>query len=242
MRAFVRDERDLDLSLRYALLVYGNDERAYVTVHPVGRVKNRLQIGAGTPASRAALAGLSRSISNAATMSGFLPANLLYLSPRVMSWWCPPVERRVWFEVNEALDKGRIGERSARVPHPGLVFTVTARNWFVHAVAGDARPAPETTLRRAPYFNVWSTGRICTGNVKLPESMSPAVTADYERAFFDSRFTHPNDPKGLTNYKGGAFQLWIDLLDGRHATFPEASLTPARTTLAELVQKLETEK
>lgn len=241
MLTHVHDEGDLDLGIRYALLVYTDENggNAYVTAHPVGKVKNRLQIGAGVPASRAALSELAHTINAVTATAGFLPDGLLYLSPRTLAWWCPPANRRVWFKCEEAIDKAKIGTRSAVVPHPGLVFTVTAEDWYVHAVKGAARPGPDTALLRAPYFNVWRHGGICTGNVKLPKAMTPDVTRDYERAFFDSRFTHPNDPQGLTRYKGGAWQLWRELLDGRHKTFPEAALAGAGLTLAEHIKKLE---
>jgi hypothetical protein len=54
---------------------------------------------------------------------------------------------------------------------------------------------------------VYAGGRICTGNVKLPPAIEASAIADYEDAFFRTRFTHPNR-EGATTYKGGMTMLW----------------------------------
>jgi hypothetical protein len=71
-----------------------------------------------------------------------------------------------------------------------------------------------TPLWRAPYFNVWGEGEICTGNVRLPDSLSPQSLEVYERAFFDSEFTHPNLRGGekLIHHSDGPYGWWAGLL------------------------------
>ena len=230
-----------DLHLAAAVLIYGDGKSgAYATVHAVEGEGKKLRLEAGRPATRAACAGLARTLGEAATLSGFTPPALLYLGTQTIAWWRAPCRSRVFFAAPDDPERPGVGKRNAVVPHPGLVFAVTATGWHVAAVRGNARPGPETKLFRAPYFNVWKSGRICEGNVRLPERMSADMIADYERAFFDSNFTHPNDPRGLVKHKGGAIGFWIDMLTGRHPyVFPERVLAPLGCTLVGFVKKLE---
>lgn len=230
-----------DLRLVAAVLVYGDGKgSAYATVHAIGSQGKNLHLEAGRPATRAACANLARTLGEAATLSGFTPPALLYLGAQTIAWWRAPCRTRVFFAAVGDPQSGAIGKRNAVVPHPGLVFAVTASEWYVAAVRGTARPGPETKLFRAPYWNVWKSGRICEGNVRLPERMSANMIADYERAFFDSNFTHPNDPRGLVKHKGGAIGFWSDMLIGLHPhSFPERALSPMGCTLAAFIKKLE---
>lgn len=227
--------------LTRALLVYESEGTAFVTAHQVSVIKGRPQIGPGVPASRSALSDLADKLSAVTALSGFLPPQLLYLSPRALAWWRPAAPATMFFRC-KGKQYAEIGDRSGRTPQPALVFTVSADRWYVHAVKGPGRPDADTPLYRAPHFNVWRSGHICTGNVKLPDRLDPEILGDYESAFFGSNFTHANDPKRLTRYKGGPVRLWRDLLTGRLAAFPENSLSAAGITLADLVQKLETVK
>jgi PRTRC genetic system protein B len=175
MKTHVHASGDISTKLSSALLVYEGHDSAFVTVHAAEVIRRRVTIGPGMPATRSALAELARKLSNATAIAGFIPPQLLYMSPRVISWWRPASPARVFFappaHAND--DERRIGTRNAVTPQPDLVFAVTARDWFVWAAdvyAGAPRPAPNVKLLRAPYFNVWKDGRICTGNVKLPQT------------------------------------------------------------------------
>lgn len=235
-----------DLALSAAVLIYGdNNGSAYATVHGIERRAKDVRLDAGRPATRAACAQLAHALGEASTLAGFTPAALLYLGAQTIAWWRAPQTTRVFFAAPDDPERPGVGKRSAVVPHPGLVFAITARAWYVAAVKGGARPGPDTKLFRAPYFNVWKNGHICEGNVRLPERMAAGMIANYERAFFGSNFTHPNDPQGLVrNCKGGVVGLWTELLDGRHHhTFPERVLAPlgskAGSTLSGFIKTLE---
>jgi PRTRC genetic system protein B len=240
MKAILATADALELRLERAVLIYEDREQAWATVHNIHHGKGRPQIGPGVPADRAAISALAAKLDKAGALCGFLPERLVYLSPRAIAWWRPAQPERVWFECKEVNDKGLIGTRSAITPQPALVFTVAARAWFVHAIDTADRPGPDTQLRRAPCMNVWKSGEICAGNVKLPAQLDASVLADYETAFFGSRFTHANDPgRDLTGYTGGIYALWRDLLDGRHAAFPDGALGAKRGTLAAHLAQLE---
>jgi PRTRC genetic system protein B len=121
----------------------------------------------------------------------------------------------------------------------GLVFAVGGGKWFVYAVKGTQRPAPDTPLFRAPYFNVWADrGEICVGNVRTPGTTDHDAMEAWERSFFESRFTHPNEGFRV-RFKGGGYAFWKHLLErGAGMPFPERALYPADRTLARLVRDM----
>jgi PRTRC genetic system protein B len=230
------------LALTNAILLYQSSSKenksCFATVHrvePPRRAGERPRIQAGVPVTRSALLDTLASLS-AHDSFGFLPENLLSVGNGYMVWWSKPQERTMYFRADAPL-----GERCGVTPHPALVFATYGNNqWAVFAVKGDARPTPDTPLYQAPYFNVYSDGRICTGNVALPNASSVERIAAYEKAFFGSYFTHPNvREKGkLTRYKRGAYSLWKALLDGKEKTFPQDSLVPVDLTAGKLVENV----
>lgn len=199
------------LELSAALLLYkSNLGQVYATSHDIvdhPHINGARQIGPGMPATREALSEFAAAVLASSAYRGMVPANLLYTAPDVMAWWTPAARRRVWFK---SLDPA-IGTASADVAHPPLVFVASAAKWYVFALRDDARPGPGTRLFKAPYFNVYDNGAICTGNVDLPQARGPDAIAAYETAFFRSRFTHPNDSY-LVKFAGGASALWAQQL------------------------------
>ncbi len=232
--------------LSNAILIYRSGtavaSRHYATLHPVLNGRGGARLGAGSPATREACAGFVRALADESAFSGFIEPSMLYVAPRTVAWWRPPQPARVWFDTSKrpAGDQAaaQIGIRSGVTPHPGLVFALHDGAWFVAAVKGNQRPTPDAKLHAAPYFNVWKGGHICEGNIQRPDSVTPQTVARFERAFFESRFTHPNVSR-LVRWKGGASAFWLALLDGKHKTFPERALLPLNTTLARWLKKLE---
>lgn len=258
-RILVSSGNESQWRLDRAILLYsasgGPQHSVYATLHAVIAGKgNQPQLDAGVPATKEACADIARALGAASSLSGFTPPSLLYLGARAILWWRPPGKARMHFDtrgtaagdqVNDSAQAKIIGHRGAVTPQPGLVFGVRGKDWFVFAVAGDKRPAPATQLLRAPYFNVWSTGGICTGTTPLPKSLSPDTLDAYEEAFFGSNFTHPNirPPEKLVEWKGGAYQFWREGLDGAWGdAFPAGALIPAKLTLQALAKKLESDR
>jgi PRTRC genetic system protein B len=232
------------LRLSQAVLIYTgrNNSEAYATLHDIDRGKGGTRIGAGRPATTEACAGFIQMLASNAAFSGFIAPQILYVGAGTVAWWRPPASTRVWFNTarpaQQDQTRAHIGERTGVTPHPGLVFALAAREWYVAALKGSARPHADTPLHIAPYFNVWRGGHICEGNVRRPRKVTPETIAAFERAFFESRFTHPNMDR-LVRFKGGAGALWSALLDGKFKTFPERVLLPAGNTLAQWLKSLE---
>lgn len=227
------------LNLAKAVLVYsGANGQGYATVHDVVPTPNSPQpcLSAGIPVTRSALAALMGDLGSAECY-GFLPPNVLAVGRNHLVWWSPPQKRNVWFKSQEP-----IGARCGTTVHPGLVFAVIDGQWAIYAVKGVHRPTAACPLFQAPYFNVWESGQICTGNVSLPDLSTVEQIASYESAFFGSYFTHPNiRAKGrLTRFRGGAYALWHSLLKRPRKVFPENSLVPLRRTAGDLVHAITT--
>jgi PRTRC genetic system protein B len=239
---------DETLALRSALLLYstGDQRRAYATVHDVLKGRGGMQLGPGRPASREGLAEFANALAADAVADGWVSDRILYIGRRVTAWFELPCLQRVFFETEHEDPARNIGKRDAIVKHPTMVHALTPDGWYVWVLpAATLRPLPEAHLFRAPYFNVYADGKICEGNVLRPAKATAAALPAFKGAFFGSRFTHPNEPRGttLTRYRGGLYALWRDLLDGRITEIPTASLVRHGThTLRTAIEALESGK
>jgi PRTRC genetic system protein B len=236
-----------------AILLYQAKDRSsvYATMHDVRTHAGKPVLGAGRPATKEACAEFAKSLGASASLSGFTPQNLLFLGGRCAIWWRPPGKGSVYFNCtrgpagDQFYDKGGaklLGKRSGITPHPGLVFAVCGREWYVFAVKGAARPGRTTPLFRSPYFNVWKEGKVCTGTTPLPNRLSADALDKYEQAFFGSNFTHANikAPGKLVNFEAGPYAFWDCGLRGKwKAGFPVDVLIDRKLTLDGLASRLE---
>lgn len=222
------------VTLSSAILLYSNkDGNRYATVHPITSDKaGRSLLGAGRPVCRETLLTAMRELDrNATPKAEFLPAKVLGVVSGAVTWWCPPTMRRVFFKCQE------IGNRSAIVPHPGLVFQAAKNAFRVFAVKSQVRPERDTPLFEPPYFNTWNGGQICIGTANVPREMSVSSIDGWEAGFFDSAFTHPNQGSKRVQYEMGGFGFWRDMLDGKFGeVFPEDVLVATPWTTETLVK------
>ncbi len=223
-------------SERHGVSSYGYGcKRAFATLHPVREdAKGSKVIGAGTLVSHQALAEVVEQLAPERGLN-FLPAEVLAACATGLVWWRRPAPAKVWFNTQD-----KLGQRNGTTPQPGLVFAATATGWWVWAIKGDERPVPQTPLYQAPYYNVNAEGSICTGNADVPEGLGVEAIAQYEAAFWGSRFTHPNihDRRRLCAWPGGAEKLWLSMLAGRRRSFPEQALVEVKLDLAGAISKV----
>lgn len=231
---------ETSIVLTQAILVYSKEgpsnfssrsDALYATLHPVENfgteAKPNFQLAAGRPLTREALLAMFEELAKKHSLNtDILPENVLSISADHMVWWLPAGERNVFFNTNE------LGKRSAKVPHPALMFAVAKGQWYVFALAANARPTAETVLQFAPYFNVYDSCAICTGSARVPRGISASATGEWEKAFFDSEFTHINGSQKKATHPRGEYALWKELLDGFYKMFPVEYLTPTKFTLA----------
>ncbi len=217
--------------LQQAVLIYST----FVTIHDVANKGNTLEIKPGTLATSEALrTALQHLMPEQDASSDFIPDTLLAKGVGYMVWWVKPARRTVWFKCQEMGP-----EQSGEVPNPGLIMAVTPSSWQLWAVKGASRPNLGTKLYQAPYFNVYSTGSLCTGSIEMPRDTDFFNSSKWEQAFFGSFFTHPNvhESGGLIK-KGSCYRFWLDMLAGKYKTFPSQQLVDRETTLADVLAHL----
>jgi PRTRC genetic system protein B len=224
--------------LAAAILLYKNGKEInFVSVHGIEYINDDMSkpfIGAGQPASKAALSQLAQDlIPGLATKRTVFPANVLSHDFEHLAWFVPPAAKQLWFNKDELG-----GKVSAKVDLPGLVFFVGHQGWFVFAVNSKERPTADTPLYVSPFLNVWAGGKICTGNIDVPKMSSPTSYEAFEDAFFRSYFTHINihGKDQLVKYPGGPYKLWKKLIDGSIKKFPIKALVPFGKTVGEFLE------
>jgi len=105
----------------------------------------------------------------------------------------------------------------------------------VRALATTSRPAPDTPLKIAPYWNTDSRGLVCAGSMRMPESCDIASIPAWQNAYFQSEFTHAAGAVRLTSHPGGFIALWKGLAGRKR--FPVQHLIDAGETLQEFVAR-----
>ena len=160
-----------------------------------------------------------------------LPDNVLVRTPDTLVWWRPAQRRKMFFRNDDEL-----GGVSGRVfPQPPLVFRATHRELSIRALASNARPTGATALHVAPYYNVNIDGVVCQGTMRAPDEFTVASMAQWERAFFESEFTHIYGSGHFTCHAGGVASLWRSLAG--KSTFPAGSLSASGKTLAQFAEE-----
>ncbi|MCA8079949.1 PRTRC system protein B [Burkholderia cepacia] len=219
------------LELDSALLLYRNstDTRVYVTRHAARVVDGMPTLLAGEPVTERQLAAFTAAAAKHAGQHGFVHERVIFAGSGVVAWWMPAGVRHVWFKSDKPL-----GTRAGPTHQPALLFIAQGDSRHVFALAENARPQRGTALFQAPYFNVYSSGSVCTGNVEIAKQPNAADVEHYEEEFFRSRFTHPNAAKLI---QGGSIStLWRQLLDG--AEFPTERLVAVDLTVESAIQRL----
>ena len=218
--------------LAKAILLYSDGQEAFATVH---EPKNSPDGGApyldaGEPLTIGFLKQLAKGLGQTVARE-ILPANVLARTPDVMVWWTRQQHRMMFF--SESSDGRTLNGHL--FPQPPLVFRVCGSELTVRALAENKRPRSDTPLMFAPYWNCDGAGRVCQGSMRAPGKLCPEAMKPWERAFFESEFTHAAIGAHLTAHPEGFLGLWRDLADGE-AAFPGEFLVRSGETLGAFVQ------
>jgi PRTRC genetic system protein B len=153
--------------------------------------------------------------------TGLLPPDTLWWAKtasgvRVTIWREP----RVWtVRLRERYDAK---PRRMRLPMPGLVFVCLPGRQAPYAFAAQKRPRDlNDQLYHCPTYNVFASGRVCTGSHLFP--------ADPERvpeAFFESYFSVTADTsrEKSQHHPDDIGQLWTEIKG--QSTYPLEDLVP----------------
>ena len=220
-------------SLSKAILVYSDGRRSFATVHQPKRSPDggAPYLDAGEALTIDFLRELAKGLGRNVPQE-ILPENVLVRTPDVLVWWSKG-QRRVLF-YNAASDGRTLNGKV--FPQPALLFKVLGPDLFVRALAEDKRPVANTPLMVGPYWNCdRQSGRVCQGSMRTPARLCLEAIADWERAFFESEFTHAALGAALTTHPEGFLALWRDLA-GSEGDFPAEFLLKSRDSLQSWIQ------
>lgn len=226
--------------LSAAVLVYTNQHRhhAIATKHMVEVDNDSPRIRPGSPFSVADYKVLTRALAPHEQRMVWQDPRLLASGQGRMLWWTPPQKRPLFFQKSkynaDTFDGKGVG------PCPGLVWmaeTGQQAALYVYAVSGKEKPSKATSLFQAPFFNVWSRGKVCVGNAALPQEDARSDPDAWERMFFGSRFTHPNFTEADRLTKGvKPTEFWRGQLARPSKAFPERVLVSLDLTVGDLCE------
>jgi PRTRC genetic system protein B len=224
--------------LSAAVLIYTNSaaRHAFATKHEVQEHAGRPIIRPGSPFTEQDYKVLVQALAPAEQprMQWHDPRELARGLGR-MIWWSPPQKRSLFFKkstYNPETFDGR-----GVVACPGLVFMANEREMFVYAFKGADAPTRKTKLYQAPFFNVWSRGKVCVGNADVPKEDRSDDPDAWERMFFGSHFTHPNfTQKDRLIVGANPPQFWAGQLKKPSKQFPERVLFDLDLAVSDLLQ------
>jgi PRTRC genetic system protein B len=233
MNVHVRIGDNRTFSLKRAVLLYQEGNRAFATLHEVKCRPNQAPyLCAGQSATTGFLETLAKGL-GASMAPEVLPEHVLARTPELIAWWSGAQLRLMFFGDGNAEAKRLNGKM---YPHPALVFMIHGQELFVRALAQDRRPTADTRLKNSPYWNTDAHGRVCLGSMRIPEEASVGSLSHWENAYFASEFTHPTGAVRLTTHAGGFLSLWSSLAGKKHK-FPVKFLADSDQTLREFVQR-----
>jgi PRTRC genetic system protein B len=214
--------------LSRAILVYSDGRQSFATVHQPKRSPDggAPYLDIGEPLTIEFLRGLAKGLGRNVPQE-ILPENVLVRTPDMLVWWSRRQHRMLFY--NAAGDGRTLNGKV--FPQPALVFKVFGSELFVRALAENERPVGNTPLMVAPYWNCdRQSGRVCQGSMRTPTGFGLEAIVGWERAFFESEFTHAALGAALTTHPEGFLGLWRDLA-GSQSDFPSEFLLKSRDSL-----------
>ena len=191
--------------LKEALLIYHSRGTCFVTKHDISQSEESPPaLGPAQPLARSFVEALVRSLGGNA-LAEFLPDNIVAKGDRMIAWWTPERRRPMFYRNSEEKAKHLNGKV---FPQPPLVWHVWNGSLRIRALLENKRPAADTKLAVAPFWNLSSDGSVCIGSMRCPDSASVATITSLEQGFYESNFTHSNVGR-LTRHEGGFDGLWI---------------------------------
>ncbi len=217
--------------LREALLVYTDQRDSFVTKHEAFlQTEGPPTLGPAQPLTLAFVESLVRSLGGS-LVAEVLPENILAKGDRTIAWWTAAQRRQMFYENSQ---EKAVALNGCIFPQPPLVWRVESGSLQVRALVENARPTATTALCVAPFWNLSEGGDVCTGSMRRPDAATVASTADWERGFYESAFTHANVGR-LTRHESGFEGLWSELA-GKRTQFPVEALIQLPQTLAQFVR------
>jgi PRTRC genetic system protein B len=159
-----------------------------------------------------------------------LPPQILAVGSQRIAWYVPGCVRAMYFNVNSTLF-------SLRVPWPTLIFRAVDGHLALTALSQSERPTADTPLFHAPLMNLNEATFLCIGNAEVPRGSSVADCVGYEKAVYETNFSHVNHDRTLKGAKTvtdeAHVHFWRTLQDKKAKRFPTYALVPLNKTLGQ---------
>lgn len=184
-----------------AIVMYSDGAKSLCTVHDVMDADGVPMLRPGILLRKSDLMRIVNKLDGETPMEGVVPSNLLYVSDCKVVWYCPAAIRQMFFKTKvEALNK----ISGKPVAYPALLFKACGSGLSVWALRHNRRPLESDEVYKAPFMNVYDSGRVC-----MPEADECSVKSigAWEDIFFCSFFTHMN---ANTVVKGGHDKFWVE--------------------------------
>lgn len=162
---------------------------------------------------------------------GLLPGNLLYMDGDKQGcaiWYTKPRQVQLFFKASLTIPSGKAWV-------PALLWKAIKSDLCLYSLQSSNKPTIKTVLFHAPFFNIFSDGRVCMGTVDTDmqdvQSLQEFMQS-WEQYFFNSYFSHLLD--GYNPVQGNIVQLWQNQMTTRKR-FPTDILKKHSLTLKQLL-------
>jgi PRTRC genetic system protein B len=163
---------------------------------------------------------------------GLLPDRVLYVDRSgdgYAIWYTPEMRKHLIF-------KSDLGISNGEANLPPLLWKASKNGLSLWALANNDRPNLETKLYQAPFFNLYSDGRVCMGNVDIKFSFNidlDSFMLQWEKLYFGSAFSHLL--QGVSPVKGNIVQLWQEQISMKNP-FPKQELKMFPKLLKDIIR------
>lgn len=221
--------------LIYAKQTEEDNQSVYVESYDIGRLGNPINAHPLTVRETITLSGLFQAAQELKTgflrCKGVMPNKVLHVNPDqggCAVWYTPPQEVPLFFAT-------ALGITSGPGKVPGMIWRADRENLSVYALKGKCKPNANTALYHAPFFNIYTDGRVCMGNVRInigQETRLEDFMEQWEKYFWNSYFSHlMMDFNPVTE---NIVQLWQAQV-ATDRVFPCHLLKPNRNTVKNLL-------
>lgn len=232
----------LSLKPAYAFVVYQAGRSQYssepsalhTAVHEIKEINGHPTLMPGRLMNESDLAAMCTGMNVQNALPQWLDDHIVAKGPDRMIWYTPPGLRSMFFETSAHVQPAITGNATLAVP--GLVWMRWGKSLYVYATKSTGRPERETQLHQAPFFNVWSRGKVCIGSAEVPDMDRFDDPVAWEQMFFGSRFTHPNFTEKDRLIKGDPTVFWASQFKKPSKAFPLSKLAEFPLTVADLLR------
>jgi PRTRC genetic system protein B len=211
MRSYVSIGDTAEANLTSAILIYELQKGgACATVHDIITTKGVPSVGPGVPVTDVFLKSLAVNLAGN-IVPEILPENVLARTPAVTIWWTPARRKMMRFG-GTAKESPELEKMSGQTfAQPPLLWIVEGRRLRIRALASCERPTDKTPTFVAPFWNTEGVeGTVCQGSMRSPDNSSIDSLLVWEKAFYESLFTHQSGGKKLSRHPDGFVGTWRD--------------------------------